>query len=74
VWLIFDHVKCVQEWTTMVCHLYDVVYCKVMTIVVCDMHSKDKKVQCIMWRELNKLMRQKDVKNSNFKGFMADSR
>jgi hypothetical protein len=30
-WLKFDHVKCVQEWTTMVCHVYNAVYCKVMT-------------------------------------------
>jgi hypothetical protein len=43
-WLIFDHVKRVQEWTTMVCHVYDVAYYKVMTIAVCDMQSEDTKV------------------------------
>jgi hypothetical protein len=37
VWLMFDHVKCVQEWTTKACHVYDVVYCKVMTIAMYDM-------------------------------------
>jgi hypothetical protein len=36
-WLMFDHVKWVQEWTTMACHVYDAAYCKVMTIAVCDM-------------------------------------
>jgi hypothetical protein len=46
-WLIFDHVKRVQEWTTMACHMYDAAYCKVMTIAVCDMQSEDTKVQCI---------------------------
>jgi hypothetical protein len=72
-WLMFDHVKRVQEWTTMACHVYDATYCKVMTIAVCDMQSEDTKVQCIMWRELNELMRQNGVENSNFKGFMADN-
>jgi hypothetical protein len=72
-WLIFDHVKSVQEWTTMVCHVYDAAYCKVMTIAVCDMQSEDTKVQCIMWGEFNNLMRKNGVENPNFKGFMADS-
>jgi hypothetical protein len=36
-WLMFDHVKQVQEWTTMAYHVYDAAYCKVMTIPACDM-------------------------------------
>jgi hypothetical protein len=32
-----DHVKCVDGWMTLVCHVYDLVYCKVMTIALCDM-------------------------------------
>ena len=72
-WLIFDHVKWVQEWTTTACHVYDATYCKVMTIVVYDMQSEDMKVQCIMWRELNDLMAKNSVENTNFKSFMADS-
>ena len=35
-WLKFDHVKHVKEWTTMVCHVYNAAYCKVMTITVCN--------------------------------------
>jgi hypothetical protein len=35
-WLMFDHVKRVQEWTTMACHVYDATYCKVMTIAICN--------------------------------------
>jgi hypothetical protein len=31
------------------------------------------KVQCIMWKELNDLMRKYSVENTNFKSFMADS-
>jgi hypothetical protein len=72
-WLMFDHVKRVQEWTTMVYHVYDAAYCKVMTIAICDMQSEDTKVQCIMWREFNDLMRKYGVENPNFKVFMVDS-
>jgi hypothetical protein len=32
-----DHVKYVVGWTIMVSHVYDPTYCKMMTIVVCDM-------------------------------------
>jgi hypothetical protein len=71
--LMFDHFKHVQEWTTMACHMYDGAYCKVMTIAVCDMQLEDMKVQCIMWRELNNLMKKNGVENPNFKGFIADS-
>jgi hypothetical protein len=57
----------------MACHVYDATYCKVMTIALCYMQSEDTKVQCIMWRELNDLMRKNGVENTNFKGFMANS-
>jgi hypothetical protein len=70
---MFDHVKRVKEWTTMAYHVYDAAYCKVMTIAVCDMQSKDTMVQCIMWRELNDLMAKNGVENTNFKGFMVDN-
>jgi hypothetical protein len=36
-WLMFDHVNHVKEWTTMACHVYDSMCCKVFTIVICDM-------------------------------------
>jgi len=35
-WIMFDHVKCVKGWTTLVCHVYDLVYCKVVTIAICN--------------------------------------
>jgi hypothetical protein len=47
-WLMFDHVKRVQAWTTMACHVYDAMYYKVITIAVYDMQLEDTKVQCIM--------------------------
>jgi hypothetical protein len=40
----------------MVWHVYDAMYCKAMTIAVCDIQLEDTKVQCIMWRELNELI------------------
>jgi hypothetical protein len=33
-WMMFDYVKHVEEWTTMVCHICNLVYCKMMTIIV----------------------------------------
>jgi hypothetical protein len=36
-WIMFDHVKCVEGWMTLACHVYDSFYYKVMTIVICDM-------------------------------------
>jgi hypothetical protein len=72
-WLMFDHVKRVQAWTTIMCHVYDARYCKVMIIAVCNMQPEDTEVQCIMWRKLNKLMKKNVVEKPNFRGFMADS-
>lgn len=70
-WIMFDHVKCVQSWTTMACHVYNLVYCKVMMIVIYDMQSRDTKVQCKLRRKLVAL--KKGITNLNFKGFMANS-
>jgi hypothetical protein len=50
-WMMFDHVKHVQGWMTMAYHIYDLIYCKVMMIVVYDMQSEDTKVQCIHYVE-----------------------
>jgi len=72
-WIMFDHVKCVANWTTMVCHVYGPTYCKVMTIAVCDMQSKDTKAQQVMWTKLNDTMQKHDFQKPNFKGFMVDS-
>jgi hypothetical protein len=70
---MFDHVKRIQEWTTRAYHVYNVAFCKVMTIAVYDMQLEDTKVQLIMWREFNELMQKNGVENPNFKGFLTDS-
>jgi hypothetical protein len=43
--VMFDHVKRVKRYTTFACHVYDFVYCKVMTIAICDMMSETKEAQ-----------------------------
>ena len=72
-WLMFDHVKRVQSWTTMACHVYDATFCRVMTIAVCDMQSEDTAAQIVVWKNLNAVMARHDVSQPTFKGFMADS-
>jgi hypothetical protein len=51
--MMFDHVKRVQNWTTMAYHVYNLVYRKVMTIVIYDMQLENNKAQFILWRQLN---------------------
>ena len=70
---MFDHVKRVENWTTMASHVYDSKYCKVMTIAICDMQSEDAEAQELFWTQLNTVMRENGVDTVNFKGFMADS-
>ncbi len=41
IWIMFHHVKHVQGWMTLDCHVYDQVYCEVMMIAICDMQSGD---------------------------------
>jgi hypothetical protein len=70
---MFDHVKHVVGWTTMTCHVYDIVYCKMMTIVICDMQFEDIKIQQIMWTKLNETIQKHEFPRSKFKRFMANS-
>ena len=72
-YIMFDHVKRVPFWTTLGTHVYDPVYCKVMTICVCDMKSEMANHQKQMWMSLIVVMEKHGVKDVNFAGFMADS-
>jgi hypothetical protein len=54
---MFNHYKHVEEWTSMACHVYDLIYFKVLTIAVCDMQVKDVKFQVLMWRALLRVMK-----------------
>ena len=47
VWIIFDHVKRVINWTTITYHVYDSTYQHAMTIAYCDFQSEDKDAQII---------------------------
>ena len=73
VWMMFDHVKRVKDWTTMACHVYNSLYCKVMTIAVCDMQSENYTAQVLFWKNLNSVVQRHGVDDIQFKGFMADS-
>jgi hypothetical protein len=44
-----------------------------MMIAICDMKFENMEVQCVMWRNLNKVKVNNGVPNPNFKGFMANS-
>ena len=72
-WIMFYHVKQVVGWTSLGAHVYDPVYCKVMTIAVCNMMCEMAEAQEQMWRSMLLVLDQHGVKNVNFKGFMADS-
>ena len=72
-WLMSDHIKRVNVWTTMACHIYDSTYQRVMTIAYCNFQSEDKDAQVIFWKNLNHVMARDGVLNLQFKGFMADS-
>jgi hypothetical protein len=72
-WIMFDHVRCVASWTTMACHVYDHAYCKMMTNAICDMYSKNIKVQQIMWTKLNETILKHRSAKLNFKGFMVNN-
>ena len=57
----------------MACHVYNSQYCKVLTIVCCDMQFEDDAAQIFFWENLNYVMAENGVPNINFKGFMVDS-
>jgi hypothetical protein len=67
-WMMFDHVKQIQGWMTMASHVYDPIYCKVMTITIRDMQSKNKEAPCILWKKLNAVVENKKVKYAHFQG------
>jgi hypothetical protein len=65
--------KHVANWTTMACHAYDHVYCKMLTVAIYDMQFENTKVQQLMWTKFNEKMLKHGFPKPNFKGFMVDS-
>jgi hypothetical protein len=57
----------------MACHVYDFVYYKVLTILVCDMQFEDIKTQRFMWTKLIEMMLKHRFPKPNFKEFMVDN-
>jgi hypothetical protein len=72
-WIMFDHVKRAKHWTTMAYHVHDSAYCRVITIAVCDMQSKDAAAQMVLWKNLNDVMARHGIPEPKFKGFLADN-
>jgi hypothetical protein len=72
-WMMSDHVKRVEGWTTMVAHVYDGTYQRIMTISCCDFQSKDNEAQMLFWQNLNHIMARHGIPHPTFIGFMADS-
>ena len=70
---MFDHVKRVQGWTTMACHMYDTTFKSVLIIGVCDMQLKDTKSQSCMWYLMIEHMKLHDIEQLYVQGFMPDS-
>ena len=73
IWMMFDHVKRMGQWTTMACHVYDSTYCRVMMNASCDIESEDFDAHIVFWKNLNVVMKRNGVVKPNFKGFMAAS-
>ena len=54
-------------------HVYDLSYCKVMTIAICDMKSEMAAHQMQMWHSFLAVCEKHGVTNVKFEGFMANS-
>lgn len=48
-WLMFDHVKQLTNYTTLVWYVYDNKYCKVLAIVYCDIKFEDVQPKLCYW-------------------------
>jgi hypothetical protein len=72
-WIKFNHVKCLKDWTTMACHVYNRKYCMVLIIACCTMQSEDVVAQIIFGKNFNCTMTENRIFHVNYKRFMADS-
>jgi hypothetical protein len=57
----------------MACHVYDFVYYKMLTILVCDMQFEGTEVQQFMWTKLIEMMLKHKFPKPYFKGFIVDN-
>jgi hypothetical protein len=47
-WIMFDHKKHVKNLTTKAYHVYDSAYCRVLTLIICDIYSEDAVAQSVL--------------------------
>ena len=65
-YVMFDHMKCIDKWSTSGVHVYDPNHYKVMMIIVCDMKPEMAEHQKQMWKSLLLVMEKHGVKNLIF--------
>jgi hypothetical protein len=70
--MFLPHVKCIAKWTTIVAHVYNPLFCGVMTLFACNMRTKHEKAQTLLWTKLNAFCMKNGFKEVNFVGFMAN--
>ena len=70
---MFDHIKRLNDWTTLACHVYNSKYCKVLTIACFDMQFQDGTAHTFFWKNLNIVIAYNGVSVVNFKGIMVDN-
>lgn len=71
--VIFDHIKHRKDSTTLTCHVYNSKCRKVSTIMWCGMQFENGTTQILLWENLNFVMAENGVSNTNFKGFKVDN-
>ena len=48
LWIMFNQVKCLKDWTTLMCHIYYSKNCKVLTIAYFDIQSRNGVAQILV--------------------------
>lgn len=72
-WIVFEHVKWLKEWQTMVCRIYDIKCFEVLAIACCNMPFENGATQTLFWENLNVVRVENGVPNANLKVFMSNN-
>ena len=70
-WKMFDHVKHLKDYTTLMCHVYNSKYSKVLTTICCDIQFEGGTTHDFFSKYL-KLCHEREWE-CEFQGFCADS-
>lgn len=72
-WIMFDHIQCLADGTTLAFNVYDSKYCVVSSVIYCDMKPKDDATHALLWEKLNSVLMKNGMSNLKFKDFMVDN-